>query len=247
MPHPSFQFVAHRPWPLPQTTWTSAQIWHDLLFAHWPLPPQDLRRLLPPELPLDTFDGSAWVGVVPFWMSGIRRRFLPPIAGLSRFPELNVRTYVTLQGRPGVYFFSLDAASSPAVWAARRFFHLPYFHARMRSRPIGGTIHYESARNKGPSAEFRGSFKPIGTIRLSGPGTLEHWLTERYCLYTTFAGRVYRGDIHHQQWPLQDAEAEIEVNTMAAASGIRLPISPPVLHFARKLEVAIWPLSRVQL
>jgi hypothetical protein len=232
---------------VPQTPWTSAQIWHDLLFAHWPLPPQDLRRVLPPELSPDTFDGSAWVGVVPFWMSGIRRRGLPPLPGLSSFPELNVRTYVTCQGKPGVYFFSLDAASLPAVWAARRFFHLPYFHARMRSQPIAGAIQYQSTRTGGASAEFRGKFRPINPIRLRAPGTLAHWLTERYCLYTIFAGHVYRCDIHHQQWPLQDAEAEIEVNTMAAASGIALPNSPPVLHFARKLEVVIWPLSRIRL
>lgn len=247
MPHPSFQSVSHRPWPVPQTPWTSAQIWHDLLFAHWPLPLEDLRQVLPPELPLDTFDGHAWVGVVPFWMSGIRRRGLPPIPGLSSFPELNVRTYVTLQGKPGVYFFSLDAANWPAVWAARRFFHLPYFHSRMKSEPIEETIHYQSTRTGKPSAEFRGKFKPVSAIRLRTPGTLDHWLTERYCLYTTFAGHVYRGDIHHQPWPLQDAEVEIEANTMAEASGIALPNSAPVLHFARKLEVAIWPLSRVQL
>jgi uncharacterized protein len=117
----------------------------------------------------------------------------------------------------------------------------------MKSEPIGETIHYQSTRIGGPSAEFRGKFKPISAIRLRTPGTLEHWLTERYCLYTTFAGNVYRGDIHHQPWPLQDAEAEIETNTLAEASGIALPDSPPVLHFARKLEVAIWPLSRIQL
>jgi hypothetical protein len=180
-------------------------------------------------------------------MSGIRRRGLPPLPGLSSFPELNVRTYVTCQGKTGVYFFSLDASSFPAVWAARRFFHLPYFHARMKSQAVAGAIHYRSTRTGGPSAELRAKFQPTSSVRLSTPGTLEHWLTERYCLYTTFAGHVYRGDIHHRQWPLQDAEAEIEVNTMAAASGIALPDSPPVLHFARKLEVAIWPLSRIQL
>lgn len=203
--------------------------------------------MLPPELPLDTFDGMAWIGVVPFWMSGIRRRGLPSIPGLSSFPELNVRTYVTIEEKPGVYFFSLDAANWPAVWAARRFFHLPYFHARMKSESAAGIIHYQSVRNGTPSAEFRGKFQPTSDVRLRAPGTLEHWLTERYCLYTTFEGDIYRGDIHHQRWPLQDAEAEIEVNTMAAASGITLPNSAPVLHFARKLEVAIWPLSRVQL
>lgn len=224
-----------------------AQNWHDLLFAHWPLPPETLRHLVPRELPLDTFDGSAWVGIVPFWMSGIRRRGLPAMPGLSRFPELNVRTYVTLNEKPGVYFFSLDADNLPAVWAARRFFHLPYFRARMKAENHAGTIYYQSHRTGSNSAEFRATYRPVKEVLLRKPGTREHWLTERYCLYTTHAGSVYRADIHHRQWPLQDAEAEIEVDTMAAANGITLPALSPVLHFARKLEVVIWPLMPVRL
>lgn len=245
MPHPSLQFTDHRPWPLPQAPWTMAQNWHDLLFAHWPIPPEAMQRIVPPELPLDTFGGSAWVGVVPFWMSGVRRRELPALPGLSRFPELNVRTYVTLNGKPGVYFFSLDADNAPAVWAARKFFHLPYFRASMKSEEIAGTIHYQSRRQENPAAEFRGRYRPVAQVQLSTPGTLANWLTERYCLYTTYNGTVYSSEIHHPQWPLQGAEAEIEVNTMAEASGITLPSSSPVLHFARKLEVIIWPLKKL--
>src|SRR6476660_3957354 len=129
--HPALDSVSHRPWPLPAVAWIMAQTWHDLLFAQCPVEATHLIALVPVQLPLDTFDGRCWVGVVPFHMSGIHARNLPPIAGLSRFPELNVRTYVTLNGKPGVYFFSLDAASLPAVWAARTFFRLPYFHAQM--------------------------------------------------------------------------------------------------------------------
>lgn len=221
------------------------QVWHDLLFAHWPIGIDSIRPIVPTQLTLDTFDGQAWVGVVPFHMSGIRRRGMPALPGLSRFPELNVRTYVTYGGKSGVYFFSLDAANLPAVWAARRFYHLPYFHAVMSSRQVGGDIHYFSHRHEG-AAEFRGHYRQLGEMQLRRPNTFEHWATERYCLYTVHEEMVYRCEIHHQQWPLQDAEAEFEMNTIASASGITLPQAKPLLHFARRLEVLIWPLRRAQ-
>ncbi len=221
------------------------QVWHDLLFVHWPIPPDAIRALVPKQLALDKFDNQAWVGVVPFHMSGIRGRGLPAIPALSRFPELNVRTYVTYGGKAGVYFFSLDAANLPAVWAARRFYHLPYFHAAMSSRQVGGDIYYFSRRNEG-SAEFHGHYRPIAQVQLRQPGTFEHWATERYCLYTVHEEVVYRCEIHHSQWPLQDAGAELEINTVAEASGITLPDAKPLLHFARKLEVLIWPLRRAE-
>jgi uncharacterized protein YqjF (DUF2071 family) len=217
------------------------QIWHDLLFAHWPVSVAALRALIPEHLTLDTFEGQCWVGVVPFHMSGIRRRGLPPVPGLSRFPELNVRTYVTHAGKAGVYFFSLDAANLVAVHAARTFYHLPYFHATMCSQERDGAIHYASRRRRA-GAEFLGSYRPTSEVRLLPKGSIEHWLTERYCLYTTYRGQVYRGDIHHQPWPLQDAEADIETNTVAAAGRVFLPGTAPLLHFARRLEVLIWPL-----
>ena len=220
-----------------------AQIWHDLLFAHWPMARDILRALVPAQLSLDTFEGSCWVGVVPFHMSGIHGHGVPPLPGLSRFPELNVRTYVSLNGKPGVYFFSLDAANLPAVWAARKFYHLPYFHAKMLTQADGEFINYESHRFRS-NAEFRGRYRPTGPVTIRAKGSLEHWLTERYCLYTEAGGRTYRGEIHHQPWPLQDAEAEIELNTVATAAGFLLPPVKPLLHFARKLEVLIWPLRR---
>jgi hypothetical protein len=219
------------------------QTWHDLLFAHWPLPPSELRPLVPPQLELDIFGRECWIGIIPFHMSGIRARGLPALPGLSRFPELNVRTYVTYGGKPGVYFFSLDAANLPAVWAARSFYHLPYFHAAMTSDKHNGAIHYSSRRYRA-AAEFRGTYRPTSEPKRSDSGSLEHFLAERYCLYTTHRGRIYRGEIHHQPWPLQSAEAELEVNSVAAASGISLPETAPSLLFARRLEVLIWPLRR---
>ena len=237
--------VAHRPWPLPSGPWVMKQIWHDLLFAHWPVSAAAMRPLVPAQLTLDTFDSQCWIGIVPFRMSGIRARTLPPIPGLSRFPELNVRTYVTYGAKPGVYFFSLDAANLPAVWAARRFFHLPYFDAAMTSKEIGRSVHYHSRRFR-DAAEFRGHYDPTAEIRLRDKGSIEHWFTERYCLYTIYDNQVHRGEIHHQPWPLQDAEAELEINTVAAASGIPMPETAPMLHFARRLEVLIWPLRRTE-
>jgi uncharacterized protein len=182
------------------------------------------------------------VAVVPFWMSGVRARGAPAIPGLSRFPELNVRTYVKYGSKPGVYFFSLDAASLPAVWAARALYHLPYFHARMSALREGEAVAYESER--GGRAEFRGKYRPTGAVELRPKETIENWLTERYCLYTQHGGAIYVGEIHHAQWPLQDASAEIEMNTMALAAGIELPATPPLLHFARRLDVLIWPIRR---
>lgn len=221
-----------------------AQTWHDLLFAHWPMDPAVMRSLVPSALPLDTYEGRCWIGVVPFHMSHIHARGLPPFPGISTFPEINVRTYVTLDGKPGVYFFSLDAASRLAVWAARTFYHLPYFHAGMAAHAEEGWIVYSSRRFAG-SAEFRGRYRPLRPVEFRVKGSLEHWLTERYCLYTTHAGHVYRAEIHHQPWPLQDAECEIETNSMVEAAGIPALQGAPLLHFARKLEVLIWRLRRI--
>jgi uncharacterized protein YqjF (DUF2071 family) len=218
------------------------QTWNDLLFAHWPIPAETLRPLVPSVLPLDTFEGQCWVAVAPFHMTGVRLRRLPALPGLSRFPEMNVRTYVTLGGKPGVFFFSLDAANLPAVWAAKRLYHLPYFHARMSVGDHDGWITYESLR--AADARFRGRYQPVTEITQRQKGTLEHWLTERYCLYTVARNSVLRAEIHHLPWPLQDAQAEIFENTMASAAGIKLPEILPMLHFAKRLQVLIWPLVK---
>lgn len=242
--HPALDSVTHRPWPLPAGSWVMAQTWHDLLFAHWPVETELLKAIVPDQLPLDIFDGHGWVGIIPFRMSRIHARNLPPIPGLSQFPELNLRTYVTLDDKPGVYFFSLDAASLSAVWTARAWFRLPYFHARMAVDSNGDSIRYDS-RRRGIDAWFRGRYRPASEVQPRERGSLEHWLTERYCLYTVQASRIFRAEIHHPPWPLQNAEAEIEINSVAAASGITLPSSPPLLHFARRLEVLIWGLQCV--
>jgi uncharacterized protein len=222
------------------------QKWHDLLFAHWTIPVEKLRPLVPGELELDLRDGKAYLAVAPFWMSGIRGRAMPKFPGVHTFAELNVRTYVTYKGIPGVYFFSLDAASRIAVKGARRFYSLPYFFASMSIQNQGERLHYSSSRIDHPRpAELRAQYWPVAQPLVREPESLEAFLTERYCLYTVSQGRVYRAYIHHLPWQLQDARAEIEVNTMARAAGLELPDEKPLLHFSKLMEVLIWWPQRV--
>ncbi len=240
--------VQHRLYPINKGPWVMTQAWNELLFAHWPIHPEILRPLLPPALPLDTFEGEAWVGIVPFHMSQVHPRGVPSIPWLSQFPELNVRTYVNVQGRPGVYFFSLDAANPVAVAIARTIFRLPYFNAAMRSQRLIDTIDYYSQRTHrgSPAAEFRALYRPTSPIFYAEPGSLEHWFTERYYLYTVARKNViYRGDIHHGRWPLQRAELEVISNTMASVQGIPLSNTTPLLYYAGLQEVLIWPLQRI--
>lgn len=242
------QTVEHRPFPLPAEPWAMTQIWHTLLFAHWPLSPEALRPLIPDGLALDTFDSYSWVSITPFFMTHVRPRGVPPLPWLSQFAEINVRTYVTLQDIPGIYFFSLDASNPIAVALARTIVQLPYFHAHISCRLAGGTVHYHSHRSHlgTPPADFAANYRPIGPITSAQPGTLEYWLVERYCLYTLFKrDRLYRVTIHHRPWPLQAAEAEIACNTMAHANGIRLPDTAPLFHYAPRQEVLVWPLQRI--
>jgi hypothetical protein len=239
--------TAHRPWPLPAGPWIMAQSWHDLLFAHWAVDAAMLRPHIPEKLQIDTFDGRAWLGIVPFSMRGVRLRWMPPLPWLSAFPELNVRTYVTAQEKPGVWFFSLDAANALAVAAARLTFHLPYFRARMKCRETGGWIEYRSHRaHPGASAAtFEGRYRGVSEFFQAKPSTLEHFLTERYCLYSAGKGRIYRGEIHHPPWLLQNAEAQITKNSMAEAAGLRLPAEPPLLHVAQRQDMVAWAPQRI--
>ena len=231
--------TAHRPWELPSGPWIMRQRWSDLLFAHWPVPAEHLRPLVPNALELDTFDGLAYVSVTPFILR-IQPRCFPP----SRpFPEMNCRTYVRFGGKPGIFFFSLDAASISAVKGARFAYRLPYFHSKMRAASVGEAIAYSSHRSSG-KAGFQAEYGPTGPVQLAAPGTLEHWLTERYCLYTVAGRTVYRAEIHHVPWPLQAASCHIVENTVPAAAGIRLPDRPSLVQFVRRLDVLIWPLRR---
>lgn len=240
----SLHCVAHRPWPLPDARWVMGQTWADLLFCHWAVDEEQLAPHVPPSLSLDRHEGRAWVSIAPFEVQGTRPRGVPPPPVLSRFPELNVRTYVRLGGRPGVWFLSLDAASVLAVAAARGLYHLPYFHAHMEIARDGPWIGYRSERRdpRGAAAGFEARYRPAGPARRPEPGSLEAWLVERYRLYTVDRdGRVYAGDIHHRPWTLRDAVADIRANTMTAPHGIDLR-GEPLVQFAARQDVVFWAL-----
>ena len=238
--------TAHRPWPMPDAPWIMTQTWHDLLFAHWPVAAEALQSNLPSGFELDLHDGQAWVGIVPFRMTNVAPRGVPALPWVSAFPELNVRTYVRVGGRPGVYFFSLDAGNPVADGVARVMAHLPYFTADIEVAEKDGWIHYASRRKStsGSPAELVATYRPVGPARPPVQGSLEHFLTERYCLFTVDrAFHAYSLDIHHPPWPLQTAEATIRVNTMAEAAGLRLPSMAPLLHFARRQDMVAWNLQ----
>ncbi len=222
--------------------------WCDLLFAHWTADAAVLRRLIPEGLELDLFDGSAYVGAVPFRMDGVTPRWMPASPGFDAFPELNLRTYVKAGGKPGVWFFSLDAGQKLAVRVARRFFHLPYFDAKFEINKVGDGVEYSGVRTHrgAPGAAFVAEYRPLGPVYFSAPGTLESWLTERYCLYAADgAGRLYRGEIDHQPWPLQQASAEVQVNTLGDWLRIEMRAEPNTLHFVESLAVKAWLVERV--
>lgn len=236
--------IAHRPWPMPASPWAMTQTWNDLLFAHWPVDRSVLRGLVPAAFEIDTFQEQAWIGVVPFHMTNVAPRFAPALPLISTFPELNVRTYVRVNDKPGVYFFSLDAGSALAVRTARTLLNLPYYSAEMRVDVNDADVHYASRRSsmrRAPAAEFEGTYRGLGDVRPPIEGTLEYFLTERYCLYAVdHGGAPYRLEIHHPPWPLESATGEIAVNTMAAAAGITLPQVPALLHFAKRQDMVGW-------
>jgi len=238
--------VAHRPWPLPAGPWLMTQTWHDLLFAHWTMDPLLLRRHVPEVFPLDLFEGRAWVGVVPFYMTNVGPRGVPSLPWVSEFPELNVRTYVTVDGKPGVFFFSLDAGSLVAVTAARAWLNLPYHVASMEIRQSGDGINYRSTRRDDSGARFEATYEPVGGVFVPIDGTLEHFLTERYCLYQlSHSGAPFRLDIHHPPWPLQRAQATIAANTMLDVHGLAVIDESPLLHFSKRQDMVAWAPDRL--
>jgi uncharacterized protein YqjF (DUF2071 family) len=218
------------------------QTWESLLFAHWRVDADLLRRAVPKQIPLDTFDGSAWIGITPFRVTGMRVRPAPPLPGSARFPEVNVRTYTTVEGRPGIWFLSLDTPNRLAVQAARRAYRVPYFRAQVQMQHRAGRIRFRSERIDpgGPRAAVDVDYGPKGSVNEASPGSFEHWAIERYCLYALDADeRVLRGEIHHPPWQLRGAEAAFLRNTMGHEAGRDLT-TEPVLHFAERQDVVFW-------
>jgi len=234
--------VSHRTFPLPNSRWVIRQEWHDLLFAHWRVPVDLLRNKVPAKLELDLWHGEAFVGVVPFLLKNMRPRGVPAVPVISHFAEINVRTYVSYKGIPGVYFFSLDAANLSAVLGARFAYALPYYHATFAIARKGDEIEYASRRMQRPTpAQFRSRYRPVSDVHSyeSPYQSLERFLSERYCLYAVTKRHVYRTVIHHLPWPLQSADAAIEHNSMADPVGIPCT-GAPLLHFSKFMDVLTW-------
>lgn len=221
-----------------------SQTWHNLLFAHWPVDPAVIRPLVPSVFALDVFDRTAWLGIIPFYMTNVAPRVTPSLPGLSEFAELNVRTYVRAEDKPGIYFFSLDAASALAVGAARLLLNLPYYRARMTVAAPSAALAYESVRVGQNAARFAARYRPAGDVFIARPDTIEYFLTERYCLYHLGRNsRPYRLEIHHPPWALQPAEATFDENTMGKVNGVALPDShrAALLHFATRQDMVAFP------
>jgi uncharacterized protein YqjF (DUF2071 family) len=215
------------------------QTWDDLLFVHYRVPAGRLGELVPDGLEVQQHSGSGWLGVTPFAITGLRARGMLPLPLVSSFLELNVRTYVTRDGKPGIWFFSLDASSQLAVEAARRLYRLPYFRARIAFARRSGRLKFDCVREEGK--EFSAAYRSTGPVAKAESGSLEHFLTERYCLYAEHKGRLYRAEIHHRPWPLQPAEARIDTNTIPPET-LDLP-AEPLLHYSARQDVLIWPLE----
>jgi uncharacterized protein YqjF (DUF2071 family) len=242
MTHPALLDTSHRPWPAPTRPWSLTMGWHDLLFLHWRVPAPAMEAHLPPGVELETFDGSAWLGVVPFRMVDTRFRWLPRMPTAHTFPELNLRTYVRVGERRGVWFWSLDAASRLGVEGARLGFGLPYLTARMHCERDGDEVRYRSERTdrRGPSATFVGRWRPAGPFAPAGAGTLEKWLCERYCLFARRRGRLVVGEIAHPPWRLAPAVVQLDVCDMARIVGVPLAGAPASALAAAPIEVVAW-------
>lgn len=245
--------VEHRPWMPPNSQWFLSQSWNDLLFIHYAFDPLILRQLVPDALTLDLYDGAAWITVSPLCTSHMRPSGIPPLPGLSFFPQVNLRTYVTLGGKPGLFYLSVDAANLSAVWFARMFFRMQYWHSAIQisgatihaRRSEESSIHFRSSRLHGPtsskgSPKFDVVYSPEGEPHWARAGSLDEFLTERYCAYSWNRGKVYRIEVHHQPWPLQRARVEIRTNSLADRFGLMLPAEPDLCHFSRSLKMLAW-------
>jgi uncharacterized protein YqjF (DUF2071 family) len=237
--------IHHRPFPFPDGKWFMIQDWLHLLFLHWPVSTEAFEKHIPAELSIDTYESSGWITVIPFKVDNLHFRALPPFPFISSYLELNVRTYVTYNGIPGIYFFSLDASDLLDVIGARTFFSLPYRKADMSfsTDETDQAFIFKSHYSK-LNETFKGTYNPISEFYTVTEGTLSHWLSERYCLYTERNGKLFRGDIHHTKWTLQEAVAEIHTNTLASFLPGTLE-RDPIVHYSPFKRVFFWPLKRV--
>lgn len=246
--HKEFLETAQRPFPLPRGPWVMTQTWYDLLFSHWQVPETLLRAHIPSILDIDLFEGTAWVGIIPFKVNHMRMRGLPEMPFLHSYLELNVRTYVTYKGTPGIYFFSLDADKLLAVLAAKIGSLLPYRLASMNMESKGDLVHFRSnvkhAVNQKEILDI--SYHSISEPFLPAEDSLEYWLYERYCFLTVKGNHLYRGDIHHDRWRVSKAQADIHINSMASFLQPHYFEPEPLLHICPEKQVFAWMLEKLE-
>jgi uncharacterized protein len=223
------------------------QRWNNLLFLHWPIDPLLLRPLIPDDLAIDTFEGTAWIGITPFHLEDLRPPMLPALPGLSAFNELNLRTYVLHNGTPGIWFFSLDASKLLPAMAARIFFMLPYFKASIRFQEGEDLFSFSLNRPGARPAKFKANWRTGSRLRAPDTESLAFFLVERYCCFAVEGRSIYQIRIYHHPWILNDAEATVEESTMVGSLGVPEPVSEPLCHFSRSLDVEVWAPHRVNL
>lgn len=237
--------TTHRDLPSPNEPWLMTQKWNDLLFIHLPVSKSLLEAKLPVGLELDLFKGTAWISIIPFKISNMHLRKIPPLPFLNSFLEVNVRTYVKHNGIPGVYFFSLDANNLPAVIGAR-IVSLPYFYAKMNMIKEKDTIYFDTIRKASSTVIFEGSYKPISKAYYPEPSSLNHWLLERYFLWSFKNNSLFQGAIHHKQWKIQDAEVTIKKQNMLPDFQDDMLVGNPTFHYADVKRVLAWPIKKVE-
>ena len=230
----SLRRIGHRPFPLPSSKWTLGQTWENYFWANWRVDADEIRSSVPDELEIEEFDGNAWLGMTFFRVRALRARGGLPLPGISSFLQLNIRTYVRgPDGLPGVWFFTIDASSRLAALGVRRLYHVPAFHARMTLDVLDGWQEAECVRLGEPGRVFSGRYRAAGESFHAESGSLEWFLTERYRLFAHDA----RAEMHHDQWLLRPAEAEIELTSIAPfeLSG------KPLCHLSLRQDALIWP------
>ena len=233
----------HLPFPMPPRHYAISQEWRDLTFMHWKVEPSRLQPHLPTGLAIDLFEDEAYVGVIPFVMKNVRPRGLPAVPGISTFAEFNVRTYVVKDGQPGVFFLTLDAKSLVTCMHAPRAYGLAYRYAKAKVKRRGEAIAWRSRRSS-DGAQLVGTSSPMGTEQVAQPHTLEHFLFERYCLYTEHKGCLRRAYVFHEPWVFHEGEVRLENNSLLESYGMGLEVLvPDLIHVSKGLPVKTWSIE----
>ncbi|MFA4133034.1 MULTISPECIES: YqjF family protein [unclassified Brevibacillus] len=232
--------------PAQYNGWTMTQTWEHLLFLHWAISPASIKALIPAGLELDTYDGKAWISIIPFLLSGVRLRRMPSVPFTTTFPEINVRTYVKAKGKTGVYFLSLDTSNPLVIKIAKFWYRLPYYRAQMAFHRQADRIDFTSRRLSGLSQtpSFKGSYQPLSDKFFAKEGTLVHWLTERYTLFCRCdrTKQLMFADVVHEPWQLQETAFHIRENVMTENLSISLTDTPHLALYARGVQSLIWPI-----